>query len=163
MPQHSAIVRRVMPGRIDSIFITTTSGAPMQSMATAELVAGRGIRGDRNYREVEPHEEQITFIAAEEIERFNQATGLHLGNGDPRRNVVTRGVALDALVGRRFRVGSASFSGLELCEPCATLGKRLASPPVTPAAVVAAFTHRAGLRARIDVGGTIAPGDAFAV
>ena len=99
------------------------------------------------------------MIAAEEVERFNRETGLEIDAGDPRRNVVTRGVALDELVGGQFRVGETTLLGVELCEPCATLGKRLASPDVSAAQVVAAFAHRAGLRARIVAGGRIAAGD----
>jgi MOSC domain-containing protein YiiM len=148
-----------MSGTVESIFVAANSGESMQLVATATLVAGSGIHGDRNYREGEAHEGQITFIAGEEIDRFNNETGLGIGPGDARRNVVTRGVVLNALVGRQFRVGSTVLTGVELCEPCATLGKHLASPRVTAARVVATFTHRGGLRARIHVGGTITPGD----
>ena len=135
----------------------------MHPVTSAELVAGCGIRGDRNFRPIEldaePHDAQITVIAAEEIDRFRRETGLGIGAGDPRRNVVTRGVALHELVGRKFRVGAAVVSGVELCEPCATLGRLLATSQVPPADVVRAFTHRAGLRCRINDSGTIEPGD----
>jgi MOSC domain-containing protein YiiM len=160
MPRrHPPIGSSAMPGTVESIFVAASSGASIHPVARAALVAGCGIRGDRNYRDAGAHDGQITFIAAEEIDRFNVETGLGIGIGDTRRNVVTRGVALNALVGRQFRVGTAVLTGIELCEPCATLGKRLASPQVTAAKVVATFAHRAGLRARIDVGATISPGD----
>jgi len=149
-----------MPAWIEAIFVASTAGAPMTSVATATLVAGRGIRGDRNYRDTPlPHDEQITLIAAEQIDRFKRETGLDIAPGDSRRNVVTRGVDLSTLVGRQFRVGATTLAGVELCEPCATLGKRLATSTVSTAAVVAKFAHRAGLRARINVSGSIAPGD----
>ncbi len=145
-------------GTIESIFAAAAKGAPMQRVAVATLVAGRGIRGDRNFRDVE-HDAQITLIAAEEVDRFNRETGLGIEAGDARRNVVTRGVALHELVDTEFRVGETILIGVELCEPCAKLGKRLASSAVSPAQVVAAFVHRAGLRARIVTGGRIASGD----
>jgi len=148
-----------MSGAIESIYIAEKSGATMRSVASATLIAGSGIRGDRNYDEAVVRDGQITLIDAAEIERFNRATGLGIGVGDPRRNVVTRGVDLNGLVGKRFRVGEATLVGAELCEPCATLGKRLASSTVSPARVVETFAHRAGLRARIDVGGVIRAGD----
>jgi MOSC domain-containing protein YiiM len=148
-----------MQGAIESIYIAQTPGAAMHSVVDATLVAGAGIRGDRNYDEAVVRDGQITLIDAAEIERFNGATGLRIGTGDPRRNVVTRGVELNALVGKRFRVGPATLVGVELCEPCATLGKRLSNPTVSPARVVEAFAHRAGLRARVDVGGEIRVGD----
>ena len=154
-----------MSGAIESIYIAPTGGAPMCRIATAILVAGAGIRGDRNFRECPrgedggAHEGQITLIDAAEIERFNAETSLAIDYGAPRRNVVTRGVELNELVGKRFRVGQTTLIGVELCEPCATLGRRLARSSVTPAQVVATFAHRAGLRARIDVGGSISAGD----
>ena len=149
-----------MSAWIEAIYVASTAGAPMMSVATAVLVAGSGIHGDRNYRDtLLPHDEQITLIAAEEIERFNRETGLDIGPGDSRRNVVTRGLDLGVLVGRQFRVGDTTLMGVELCEPCATLGKRLATSTVSAAAVVATFAHRAGLRARINVSGRIVPGD----
>ncbi len=147
-----------MSGTIEAIYVAAASGAPMQRVSDATLVAGSGVRGDRNFRDLE-HAGQITLIAAEEVERFNRETGLEIDAGDPRRNVVTRGVALDELVGGQFRVGETTLLGVELCEPCATLGKRLASPDVSAAQVIAAFVHRAGLRARIVTGGRIAPGN----
>lgn len=152
-----------MSGTIESIYIASHSGDLMRSLRRAELVAGCGIRGDRNYKEAAStvaHDGQITLIGLEEIERFRRETGLPIDLGDPRRNVVTRGIELNALVGREFRVGNAVVFGVELCEPCATLGRRLCTAEVSAAAVVAAFAHRAGLRGRIASGCTIEPGDA---
>ena len=153
-----------MSAWIEGIYVASTAGEPMKSVSRATLVAGSGIRGDRNYRDTPlPHDEQITLIAAEEIERFKRETGLDIAQGDSRRNVVTRGVDLSTLVGRQFRVGATTLAGVELCEPCATLGKRLATSAVSAATVVATFAHRAGLRARITVSGSIAPGDPIEV
>jgi len=150
-------------GIVESILIAGRSGGAMHALSLAELVAGCGIRGDRNFKQVEsasePYDQQITFIAAEEIERFHRHTGLDIGPGEPRRNIVTRGVALHELVGREFRVGTAVIRGVELCEPCATLGRLLSTPQVSASAVVKAFLHRAGLRGRIVTGGMIKAGD----
>ncbi len=151
-----------MSGFIEAIYIAPQSGQPMQLVPRADLIAGCGIRGDRNFKDAPTtvgHAEQITLISAEDIEQFCRLTGLRIAPGDPRRNVVTRGIALNELVGREFNLGSAVISGVELCEPCATLGRRLSTTEVSPAAVVAAFTHRAGLRARIVSGSTVQPGD----
>lgn len=149
-------------GLIEAIYIAPHSGEPMQLMPSADLIAGCGILGDRNFKDTTAatgHDKQITLISAEEIERFRRETRLHIDSGDPRRNVVTRGIALNELVGREFTLGSAVIYGVELCEPCATLGRRLSTTEVSPAAVVAALAHRAGLRARIVSGGTVRPGD----
>ena len=118
-------------GLIEAIYIAPHSGEPMQLMPRADLIAGCGIRGDRNFKDTPAatgHDEQITLIAAEEIERFRRETRLRIDSGDPRRNVVTRGVALNELVGREFTLGSAVLYGVELCEPCATLGATAIHP-----------------------------------
>src|SRR5690349_18246327 len=128
-----------MTGRIESIFVAAEPGAPMRSLDAADLVAGCGIEGDRNYRDDRVHDQQITLIDGAEIERFNRETGLAIQTSAPRRNVVTRDVALNDLVGRSFQVGATTLTGVELCEPCATLGKRLASADVSAPRVVATF------------------------
>ncbi len=93
------------------------------------------------------------------MDAFNAATGLGIDAAATRRNVLTRGVELNPLVGRRFAVGTAVLEGLEPCDPCATLGKRLATASVSAADVVRALADRGGLRARVVEGGEIAPGD----
>ena len=149
-----------MTGTIEAIYIATERGAPMTQLALATMVAGCGITGDRKFAAagVDPSQE-ITLIEAEAVDRFNAATGLGIDAGAPRRNVVTSGVALNGLVGKEFRVGPTVLQGIELCEPCATLGKRLATETVDAARVVKTFAHQAGLRARIVTGGRIQPGD----
>lgn len=130
-------------------------------LRAARLVAGRGIEGDRYFAgtgtfspaEMDP-DHQITLIAIEEIDAFNAASGQTLAPGAFRRNVVTRGVDLNALVGRRFRVGVAELRGMRLCEPCAHLAGLLSDE------VLKRMVHRAGLRAEIVTGGIVRPGDA---
>ena len=147
-------------GTIEAIYVAAESGAPMLQRASATLVGGCGIHGDRNYREpsATPGQE-VTLIEAEVVERFNAATGLGIDPGAPRRNIVTRAVALNTLVGKEFRVGAAILLGLELCEPCATLGKRLATETVDAARVVRTLAHQGGLRASILAGARIQSGD----
>jgi MOSC domain-containing protein YiiM len=147
-------------GRIDAIYIATKASAAQQSVASVELVAGAGIVGDRYYAE---HSTQrgtnITLIEAEEIERFNAEHGANAPLHATRRNVVTRGVRLNELVGREFLIGSVRARGVELCEPCRILGGNLATPDVDVAAVVRAFVHRAGLRADLLSSGSVRVGD----
>ena len=84
------------------------------------------------------------------------STGITLAASESRRNVTTRGVALNDLVGRRFRVGDVVLQGTRLCEPCTHLEAVTGKPLMRP------LVHRAGLRAMILVGGTISVGDAIA-
>jgi MOSC domain-containing protein YiiM len=150
-----------MQPQVVEILSTSAPGAPLAACAEAVLEAGRGLVGDRYHagagtfsaRLAGKPDAELTLIEAEAIERFNQETGLSLKAADFRRNIVTRGVGLNGLVGTEFRVGGALLRGLRLCEPCAHLA-RVANPRVLPGMV-----HSAGLRAQILVGAVIRPGD----
>ena len=146
-----------MPGRIEQIFIAPRKGAPVRACEYVEAIAGAGLEGDRytDPRNQDPGEEtQVTLIEVEHIEAFNAATGLAMRPDGPRRNLVTRGVSLNDLVGKRFRVGEAILEGRELCEPCALFARN------TYRQALKAFVHKGGLRARIVQGGGIRVGDA---
>jgi len=93
------------------------------------------------------------LISIEALEALKRDYGIAIDAGDSRRNIVTRGVPLDHLVGREFTVGSVSLQGMRLCEPCGHLEK------LTQEGVRAGLVHRAGLRAHILTEGTIRPGD----
>ena len=149
-----------MSGTVVSILVADGAGAAMRSLPEARLVAGRGIVGDRYHDgtgefspEVPDPDHELTLVESEQLERFRAETGLALDASDLRRNVVTRGVSLDALVGREFSVGPVAIRGIRLCEPCRYLAGR------THSEVVPRFVHRAGLRAAILRGGIVRPGD----
>ena len=123
-----------------------------------EAIPGVGLRGDR-YAEKKNRRpaDEVTLIELEHIEAFTQATGLLLTPEMPRRNLVTRGVRLEGLLGRRVSVGGeAVLEGLEPCEPCKLFAKR------THPEILAFFAGKGGLRARIVTGGTIRVGDPVA-
>jgi MOSC domain-containing protein YiiM len=149
-----------MPASIISIHIASESGAPLRQLQEALLVAGKGITGDRNYcHEGAAPDRQITLIEEEKVSEFNRETGLSMKPGETRRNLVTRGVDLNRLLGKRFRIGEILLEGVDLCQPCAGLGALHASATVTKAQVVKGMVDRGGLRAAIVRGGTIRPGD----
>jgi len=143
-----------MSGVVEAIYVAERHGAPQQAVTEASLTAAAGLEGDRfaGRRAV------VTLIEAEAIERFRQQTGLAVGDGEIGRNLVTRGVALNPLVGKRFQIGEVCLEGMELCEPCATLGARLATAKVPAAEIVRAFVASAGIRAYVRSDGAIAPG-----
>ena len=87
------------------IFVAPKHGVPMQSVARVEAVKDAGLRGDRYTAR------QVTFIELENIEAFTRSTGLALTPDMPRRNIVTAGIRLNELRGRRFRIGEALFEG----------------------------------------------------
>ena len=115
--------------------------------------AGRGLEGDRYFDGAgtfsNPHSDghDLTLIEAEVVD------ALGLPPAEARRNVVTRGIDLNALVGRRFRVGETECVGRRLCEPCAQLQR------LTHDGILRDLVHRGGLRADILSGGTIRTGD----
>jgi MOSC domain-containing protein YiiM len=141
--------------RIQHIFLAALKGAAIREVALADALQDQGLEGDRNTRPSRSPGAQLTLIEGEHIEGFCKATGFDLQPGMPRRNLVTRGVRLNDLVGRRFRVGEAVCEGIELCEPCRKFQAR------THVEVLRWFAGKGGLRARIVEGGVIRPGDAI--
>ncbi len=129
----------------------------MSAEQSVEALVEGGLTGDRysEARNRRSPDYQVTFIELENIEAFTHATGLPLAPEMPRRNIVTRGVRLNGLCGKRFTVGRARFEGLALCEPCDLFAKR------THREVLKFFVGKGGLRARVVAGGTIRVGDAI--
>ena len=139
------------------IFVAAKRGAAMSAEPSVKALADAGLTGDR-YTEAKTRRSpdyQVSLIEMENIEAFTQATGLPLTPEMPRRNIITRGVRLNDLCGKRFRVGAALFEGLALCEPCSLFAKR------THPEVLKFFVAKGGLRARIVSGGVIHVGDSI--
>ncbi len=151
------------PGKLVSISIAGESGGPLTRLEKTALVAGKGIPGDRCYNEqgADP-DKQVTLIEEEKVAEFNSETGLDVAAWQTRRNLVTRGVDLNALLGKQFMVGETLLEAVDLCQPCATLGALFATEQVPSAKVVKTMVDRGGLRATIVRGGTIRPGDRIA-
>ena len=144
-------------GTVVSINIAPEAESKMQSVNEARAVPGRGLEGDRyfdfkgTFSKPQPDRE-LTLIEAEAVEAMKRELDVDYGLGDSRRNVVTRGVPLNHLVGKEFWIGEVKARGLRLCEPCSHLQK-LSHEKVLPGLV-----HRGGLRAQILSEGTIKVG-----
>jgi MOSC domain-containing protein YiiM len=143
----------VSEGRVEAIFISAAKGEMPHGVESVVAVAGTGLEGNRYFGGVRP-EQELTLIEAEQIEQVAAESGIEADPAATGRNVLTRGVDLNALVGKRFRVGEAECRGIELCEPCTFFEAR------TAPGAIKAFVHRAGLNAEILAGGVIRPGDA---
>jgi len=142
-------------GTVISINITPVAEAPMQSVDEVRAIPGRGLEGDRyfdNKGRAPEVKRELTLIEAEAIEAFKSEMGVDYRLGDSRRNLVTRGVPLNHLVGKEFWVGEVRARGIKLCEPCAHLQK------LTVEQVLPGLVHRAGLCAQILTEGTIRVG-----
>jgi len=140
-------------GRVEGIFIAGEKRQLPVPVDRVRAVAGRGLEGNRHYYEQAPPGRALTLIAAEAL-ADGASSGVELGADESRRNVLTSGIDLNALVGERFRVGDVECVGVELCEPCTTL------EGLTRPGVIKAYVHRAGLNADILTDGEIAVGDA---
>jgi MOSC domain-containing protein YiiM len=142
-------------GEVVHIFVAPKRGAPMAALAAVEALRDKGLAGDRYTVVASRHTAnyQVTLIELENVEAFARDTGLVLTPEMPRRNIVTRGVRLNELVGKRFFVGGALLEGAELCEPCTLFAKR------THREVLKGLAGRGGLRARVLEGGSIRVGD----
>jgi MOSC domain-containing protein YiiM len=111
-----------MQGRVEGIFVTPEHGELPVSVASARAVARRGLEGNRYFLNDEaPSGRSLTLIAAEAVEALEREHGIALEAAATRRNVLTRGIDVNDLVGKRFRVGAVECEGVELCEPCAHL------------------------------------------
>ncbi|MBZ2188499.1 MOSC domain-containing protein [Alcanivorax sp. JB21] len=145
---------------IVAIYTAAASRGPVSAHDAVQVRMGCGIVGDRHYRRNNSPANQITLIEQEAVEAFNQAHGLAVLPSALRRNLLTRGVALNALEGREFQVGTVRLRGIELCEPCSVIGKLLQQPGLNPTRVIQALMGHGGLRAEILNTGVIRVGDA---
>jgi MOSC domain-containing protein YiiM len=143
---------------VERIFTSPASGDAQVEHASVEFVAGLGIRGDRYFGRNDEPGQNVTLVEAEEVEAFLDSLGRPRNLSVTNRNLVTRGVRLNELVGKEFTVGGVQMLGVELCEPCLSLGARLASEQITAAAVVKRLVHRAGLRASVLSSGPVSAG-----
>ena len=131
----------------------------MRPLEEIRAVPGKGLEGDRYFAgdgtffDERKSGQDITLIELEAIEALEGEHGIELDPGEARRNVVTRGIGLNDLVGRRFTIGEIECVGRRLCDPCSHLER------ITQPGVLKGLVNRGGLRADIVSGGRIAVGD----
>lgn len=146
--------------RIEAIHLADAPRAPVRATAETTAIPGRGLLGDRYERGVGtfsdwPKDHELTLVEAEVIEDLAREHDIRFGPGETRRNLTTRDVCLNDLVGRRFRIGAdVECVGTRLCEPCGHLEVVTGRPDLCRI-----MAGRGGLRARILTGGTIRVGD----
>jgi MOSC domain-containing protein YiiM len=133
---------------VEAIHLGAESVPELWAVDEVRAVAGKGLEGDRHFHdEGAPAGQALTLVDAEVVEDVG------LAPGETRRQVTVRGVDLNALVGKRFRVGDVECVGVELCEPCSHL------EAMTRPGIIKELVHRAGINADILAGGTISVGD----
>jgi MOSC domain-containing protein YiiM len=146
-------------GQLLGIFITDQPREALCGVEQAEAVAGKGLLGDRyfsnegTFSKPGSPDREVTLIEIEALEGLAREYSLTLQPDQTRRNLVTRNVPLNHLVGKEFTIGTALLRGLRLCEPCGHLEK------LTIKGVKDGLRHRGGLRAQIVTGGVVRRGD----
>ena len=140
-------------GAVVALLLAPAAEAPLHRVAEAHAIAGRGLVGDRYADSAGTFSGrgrgyELTLIEVEALDALATA-GVEIAWEDARRNIVTRGIRLNALVGHRFRIGKVECIGRRLAEPCSHLQR------LTPPGVLSGLVHRGGLRADIIGDGAI--------
>jgi hypothetical protein len=141
-------------GTVEALAVAGAAAGPARLLQTARALAGQGLEGDRHVAGTGTFPSglpgsALTMIEAEVCESFEPP----LTPGEHRRNVVTRGIDLNALVGHEFTIGDVRCRGMRLCEPCTVVQRYAGRPVLRP------LVHRGGLRADILRDGEIHIGD----
>jgi MOSC domain-containing protein YiiM len=139
-----------VPGSVEQINVAALESELPTAVEAVEVTA-EGVVGDRYSQS-----RDLTLIEAEALEGLREEAGIELSAAESRRQVLTRGIRLNDLVGEHFTVGGVECVGQEWCEPCNHL------QGLTKPGVLRGLVHRGGLRADIVSGGRIAVGDAVA-
>ena len=144
-----------MSGHVEAIFVASERGELPAPVDRVRAYAGRGLQGNRYFWEDgdAPPGRGVTLIAAEAMDAVALEGNISIEPAATRRNVLTRGIDVNELVGKRFRIGDVECEGVELCEPCAHLES------MTQPGVIKALVHRGGLNADILSDGEINLGD----
>jgi len=148
----------VSAGKVEAIFIAPQAGATARGVEEVRALAGRGLEGDRHVAGTGTFPSglpgsALTLIQAEVCESFTPG----LDADEHRRNIVTRGIDLNGLVGHQFLLGTARCRGMRLCEPCMVIER------YAPRPVLRQLVHRGGLRADIVQDGVVRVGDTLHV
>jgi MOSC domain-containing protein YiiM len=140
---------------VEAIFVASEPGELPAPVERVRAYAGRGLEGNRYFWEDgdAPPGRGVTLIAAEAMDAVALEGNVSIEPAATRRNVLTRGIDVNELVGKRFRIGDVECQGVELCEPCAHLES------MTQPGVIKALVHRGGLNADVLTDGEINVGD----
>ena len=146
-------------GTLLGIFIAPAKTAELQNVPEVRAVPGSGLEGDRYFRGegtfTKPGNasNEVTLIEEESLAALERDYSIVLTPAETRRNLLTRGIALNHLVGRDFQIGEVTLRGIRLCEPCGHLEK------LTQEDVEKGLRHRGGLRAQVMTEGRLRAGD----
>ena len=136
--------------KVFKICISTKSDQRMVDIYTVTTIAGKGIEGDRYFSDNNDKNNQLTLIESENIDFYNKISDQEISYIDFRRNIITKGIELNSLIGKELQIGSTKIKVHKLCEPCLELQNKLQQTNF-----VKNLTHRGGLRCEILTSGLI--------
>ena len=136
------------------IGITKSDDQRIKEVKQISLIAGKGIFGDLHFHEYNDARKQLTLIESENIDYFNKNFNLNIPYLSFRRNIITKGIQLNELVGKKLSIGKVKLKGIELCRPCKNLQEMLRQNNI-----IKEFLKKGGLRCEILNNGIINVGD----
>ena len=131
-------------GKVFKLGITKNNNKQIEEVNYIEVLANKGVIGDRHFDEYNDPYNQLTLIEAENIDYYNTKYGLDIPYKDFRRNVVTNGMQLNDLIGKKIKIGNVEVEGIDLCRPCRHLTEVLNQDNI-----LKEFLRRGGLRCQI--------------
>ena len=140
--------------KVFEIAITQNFKGKMETVNNINVIAGKGIMGDRYFKENNDKKNQITLIEKENIDYFNKLNNTQIKSVEFRRNIITEEVRLNELVGKVFSLGNVKLKGIDLCRPCKNLQETLKQKNL-----IKEFLRKGGLRCEIIKDGKISVGD----
>ena len=140
------------------IGISNKNNQKIKEVHSIDVLANQGILGDRHFQEFNDPFNQLSMIEAENIDYYNSKYGLNIPYVDFRRNIVTKGIKLNNLVGKKLQIGKVKLEGIDLCRPCQHLSELLNQDNI-----IKEFLRGGGLRCQILSSSTIEVGDKIKV
>ena len=138
------------------IGITANNNQPIKEVNSIEVIANKGIVGDRHFHEFNDPYNQLSLIESENIDEYNIRFGLNISYIDFRRNIVTKGIQLNDLIGKKLSVGNVKLEVIDLCRPCRHLTEMLDQKNI-----LKEFMRKGGLRCQILSSSIINVGDSI--
>tara|TARA_Y100000748_G_scaffold258758_1_gene225881 strand:- start:45 stop:482 length:438 start_codon:yes stop_codon:yes gene_type:complete len=140
--------------KVFKIGITENNNKKVQDVNSIELVANKGIVGDRYFKDFSDPLSQLTLIESENIDYYNNKYNSNIDYLDFRRNIITKGIKLNDLVNKKILIGNVEIEVIDLCRPCRFLQDKLEKKNI-----IKEFLRRGGLRCRILRSGSVRVGD----
>ena len=124
--------------------ISVNNNKSINEVSSINVLANKGVVGDRHFKEFNDPYNQLTLIESENIDYYNIKYSLNIPYVDFRRNIITKGIKLNDLVGKKILVGKVQLEGIDLCRPCRHLSEVLGHENI-----IKEFLRKGGIRCQI--------------